>query len=696
MEEIEIDKAPGVSFGPKFECSWETPIIELFEEQVLRSREFIAIEEYGGERISYEEINTKAEIVCNAIIKLFDKLDNTESFVVTVLPASIDFLTCQIAILKSGFIHAPMDPATPSENMARNIALLPRPVLITRKSIPLRFKVPGEATMLYLDDLNYNTLQQDSLRVPRPASTARDTNLLLFTSGSSGKPKGVRLSNAALRNIINLSWETYNLQDTLERSIFYFSTGFDPVFNQTWPFLTSGGTVVIPPPNIRTDMAALHKFIEQEAITVALFPPTVAFHFLDKSDLTHLKWLGFGGEWISSMDGFKLSEKLTFKIDHQYGLTEGCVVQAAKIFLPGETLVPSVGGPIANTNIFIVKQDGVKFTEIGEEGEIYIGGIGVAGEYYKNPEKSKAMFVPSKMGKLLRTRDLGLWRADGTIQIVGRTDDQVKICGHTVKLGFVEDALAKIPGISNPAAIFDKTTMSITAYYTRQKGASSHAVVTLELVAKLLKNILPLPAIPTKLILLDNMPITLNGKIDKKKLQFRDDRLPRHCGTFENKTSANEILQWSNGPVVRIPDTSLIQEFEDQTQRTPHEIAVEQGEHQMTFEELNSAAEVLAGVITARNLEKNRFVVSFLPQSMDFVLAQIATLKCSLITVPLDPSAPISRVQAILTDLGNPLIIVAREQNIVQLVGQYDVITLQDIDFENYLFVEETSTTGKI
>ncbi|OXA49751.1 Linear gramicidin synthase subunit C [Folsomia candida] len=273
--ELDIDNAPSCSFGRKVDIGGNS-IIQLFEAQVIKSPHAIAISGDGCQKISYEKLNHMASKVQNIITR---KIFPDDYFVVRLLPASVDFLVCQLAILKSGLTHAPLDPGNLLTTLIKNIASLPKPLVITRKNLAFHFTIPDNASVLYLDDVECDEAEgQIELRLPGIITTSIGYSpLFFFTSGSTGEPKGVHVRNSSLLNVVNVACETYSLHDNVERCIFFFSTGFDMAFYQTWPFLTTGGTIVIPPASLRTDMVGLHKFLQTESITVAIFPALVAF-----------------------------------------------------------------------------------------------------------------------------------------------------------------------------------------------------------------------------------------------------------------------------------------------------------------------------------------------------------------------------------------------------------------------------------
>jgi amino acid adenylation domain-containing protein len=484
----------------------------LFEEQVKKTPDRIAAR-FGEAAMTYEELNCRADLRAQ---QLHGHEVGPESIVGICLERSLEMLVSVIATLKSGGSYLPLDPQYPAERIAFMADEAQPKVILTERKF-LHLFSPSGPRLICLDDLN-GLEDGESNRASALASpTPQNRAYLIYTSGSTGKPKGVEITHGSVVNAL-LSMRArpgIEAEDTL---LAVTTLSFDISVLELWLPLISGATVVIASSETMLDMTALAAAIDRYRISVMQATPTLW------RTLVGSGWKGeprlkaiCGGEALAP----DLAEKLTSlcgELWNMYGPTETTIWSTA-CKIEGAPDPVSIGVPIANTEIYVLDNE-LRPVPFCSEGEIYIGGAGLAHGYFKRPELTGERFVthPFRSGqRLYRTGDLGRVLPDGALVTCGRVDHQVKIHGHRIELGEIEATLQQLPAVSAAAVTISQkpdADRRLVAYWVPRPGQTP----TPSSLRRALEEKLPAFMVPSTFVALEKLPLLPNGKLDRKKL----------------------------------------------------------------------------------------------------------------------------------------------------------------------------------
>ncbi len=477
-----------------FDYPKDKSLIDLFEAQVKKTPDNIALI-FNELEITYQELNVLGNQFGDYLRKTYQvkpddliglKLERGEWLIIAI-----------IGILKAGGAYVPIDPEYPVERVNYMINDSSSKVLIDKDEIERFKKAQPDCSKANLKN------------------GAKADNLVycIYTSGSTGNPKGVLVEH---RNVVNLIWsqrEVYKI--TADERVLQFTTiTFDPSAEQFWIAFLTGSALVAPDKATVSDLQALESYIIAKKVSHIHTVPAVLAE-LSIDDMSNVKRVITGGESCSP----SLVErwKGSFMFINEYGPTETTITSIEYKPEPGDNyhvFVP-IGRPVANTDIYIL-DDHQRLLPFGALGEIYIGGEGVSRGYLNRPELNKERFLsdPFKAGKrMYRTGDLGRWLSDGNIEYLGRIDDQVKIRGYRIELDEITSTLLKHPKV-NAAVVIAK---AINGQDKELIAYTTGGVEGLEL-RDYLKDQLPSYMLPGYYVHMDTIPLTNNGKVDKKAL----------------------------------------------------------------------------------------------------------------------------------------------------------------------------------
>jgi amino acid adenylation domain-containing protein len=459
----------------------------LFEAQVKRTPDAIALT-VGDRHLTYHELNAQADDLAR------DLGDCPEIGIALDADRSIDMVVSLLAILKSGAFYVPLDPTYPKERLQWMIEDSGARPMLPRKSPPL----PGRGT------------REDMARPQGRRGPGGEGAYTIFTSGSTGRPKGVQVPHRALVNFLLAMAERPGLKpsDTL---LAVTTLSFDIAALELLLPLTVGARVVVADRETASDGARLAAEIERVGATVLQATPATWRMLIESG------WNGSpgltalcGGEALPRELARELLQR-TAAVWNLYGPTETTVWSAVHRVEEAERTIP-VGRPIANTVIFLVDRD-LQTVPIGVTGELLIGGAGVARGYAGRPDLTAERFVPGPAGeRFYRTGDLARRRPDGTLEILGRLDHQVKVRGFRIELEEVEAALEACPGVLRAVAAV--------------RGDQLVAWVVGEKPGPELARRLPGFMIPSRVAVVDALPLTPNGKVDRRNLPDPEPEAP--------------------------------------------------------------------------------------------------------------------------------------------------------------------------
>lgn len=473
----------------------EKTVAQIFEMQAELTPYKTAVR-FEGQSITYKELNKKANQVANKLRELGVKPND---YVAVMTKRSMEMVAAIFGVIKSGAAYVPVDSAYPKDRIDYMLADC-NPAAVVVYGVDFETNVPV---------IDMEQIGNESIENPILVNQPDDVLYVIYTSGTTGKPKGVMVPNKGVLNLRN--YFIHTLHVTEEDVILQFANMvFDgSVWEMTMGLLT-GATLVIANDLQREDAQAFSKLAKEEKITISALPPVF---YVNVQDFKPKMLITAGSE--ASQDMVKRIVKDSIYVN-SYGPSE-CTVAATHWDCRGEEEVPyrvPVGAPISNTQVYIM-EDG-RLCGFGVPGEICISGDGVAKGYINQPELTNEKFIenPFGEGKLYRTGDLGRWTKDGKIEFLGRTDEQVKIRGFRIELGEIESAIRKIDGVADTAIIVREhgDEKEIHAYYV------SNGKVSVSEIKDALKIVLPAYMIPSGIMELSEIPLTKNGKLNKKEL----------------------------------------------------------------------------------------------------------------------------------------------------------------------------------
>ncbi|PTT24776.1 non-ribosomal peptide synthase/polyketide synthase [Pseudomonas sp. HMWF021] len=488
-------------------------IQQRFEAQVAERPEALAAV-FADAQLSYAELNRQANALAHHLIERGVTPDDR---VAIVARRGLDTLVGLVAILKAGAGYVPIDPAHPTERLNYLLDDSAPVAVLTQSN--LRERLPAlTVPVLELDRCNWPLTVMHNPQVPG-LSTAH-LAYVIYTSGSTGLPKGVMVEHHTLSNLVDWHCAAFDLCAGRHTSSLA-GFGFDAMAWEVWPALCAGATLHLAPTHEGgEDIDALLAWWCAQPLDVSFLPTPVAeYAFSQNLEHPTLRTLLIGGDRLRQFNRHQ-----HFDVINNYGPTEATVVATSGRVDSGDAL--HIGKPVSNATVYLLDEQ-QRPVPIGVAGELYVGGAGVARGYLNRPDMTAERFLrdpfsPLPNARMYRTGDLARWREDGNIEYLGRNDDQVKIRGVRIELGEIETCLNQLPGIQEAVLLAREDQPGqprLVAYFTEQPQVEALPVG--ELRAQLLSR-LPEYMVPTAFVKLAALPLTANGKVDRKALPAPD------------------------------------------------------------------------------------------------------------------------------------------------------------------------------
>lgn len=497
---------------------------ELIAEQAARTPEAIAITGPDA-TVTYGQLWAQVEMLADQLRRWKIK---REVCVGLVLEPSLESLAAMLAVLVAGGAYVPLDGGQPAVRLAAVLTQIRPALILTRRRWAGQIPAGPWPVQCLDEDWPANAGSAEL----RPAAGPRDLAYVIFTSGSTGVPKGVMIEHRALANFAARAKEQFQLQPG-DRLLQFAPLTFDVAAEEIFVPLLAGASVVLRPPG---PIGSLPDFVRQcgeQGVTVLDLPTafwhelTAALHAGEVTLPARVRLVVVGGEKMQRERVVQWHAAVVQRVRllHVYGPTE-TTVEAIWGDLAGpaeqyacESEVP-VGRPVGNLIAYVLDED-MEPVPVGVSGELYLGGVGVARGYLGAADPDRERFLPDPFGtaeaRIYRTGDFFRFRADGRLQFVGRRDGQVKIRGFRIELAEVESALLNLPGVRSAAVVRRETGTEgpvLVAFVVLSEGFKADPAALREG----LRRQLPSYMLPAHVALMDRLPVTSHGKIDRRAL----------------------------------------------------------------------------------------------------------------------------------------------------------------------------------
>nr|WP_322680943.1 amino acid adenylation domain-containing protein [Nostoc sp. DedQUE03]MDZ7976395.1 amino acid adenylation domain-containing protein [Nostoc sp. DedQUE03]MDZ8048009.1 amino acid adenylation domain-containing protein [Nostoc sp. DedQUE02] len=510
------------------ECNYpqKACIHQLFEAQVELTPDAIAVV-FEDQQLTYRELNIKA----NQLAQYLQNLGVGSDVLVGIcVERSIEMIVGLLGILKAGGAYAPLDPNYPVERLAFILEDAQVSVLLTQKH--LLNNLPQNHTQILCLDSDKEILSQYSSENPTSSVTSENLAYIIYTSGSTGKPKGVLINHSNVVRLFKATehWYHFNQEDVWT---LFHSFAFDFSVWEIWGALIYGGRLVVVPYLVSRSPEAFYELLCKEKVTVLNQTPS-AFQQLIHTERTiadsgnlALRWVIFGGEALeiqSLKPWFTRHGYESPKLVNMYGITE-TTVHVTYRPITEDDLRPGAGSvigcPIPDLQLYLLDEH-KQLVTVGVPGEMYVGGAGLARGYLNRPDLTAKAFIANPLSnnpqaRLYKTGDLARYLPNGDIEYLGRIDHQVKIRGFRIELGEIEREIAQHPEVRETVVLArqeETGEKQLVAYVVPHQNSS---YISNQL-RSFLEQRLPDYMVPSAFVLLESMPLTVNGKLDRQKL----------------------------------------------------------------------------------------------------------------------------------------------------------------------------------
>ena len=476
---------------------------------------------YEDVKLTYKELNEKANQLAHYLIKQHNI--KPDSLITLLLDRSECMIISILGVLKAGAAYVPMDPEYPDDRIKYILNDTKTDIVITNEIYNKKVnKINKKVSTIAIDD---SIQKLDKYPITNPIIdnlTSNNLSYIIYTSGTTGKPKGVQIEHHSVVNVIvHLNKNIYNKHK--QNIAAFTSYTFDVSVSEFFCALLSGNSLNILSNTTKKDALLISKYINKHSINYLSLPPVVLSQ-LPRVEYKTLDKIVYGGEPCDRNTALYWSRSC--KLYNSYGPTEVTIHFTEKKIINGN--VASIGSPIANSKTYVLSSELLPLP-IGAIGELYLSGVGLARGYLNKPDVTKEKFIPNpfqtdkerqtnKNARLYKTGDLVIWLSSGELEYIGRNDFQVKIRGFRIELGEIESTLNEYKGVKQAVVLArenKKTTNKyLVAYYTSSGGNKLNE----EEIFSYLATKLPEYMIPSAIMHLDKLPLTLNGKLDRKAL----------------------------------------------------------------------------------------------------------------------------------------------------------------------------------
>jgi amino acid adenylation domain-containing protein/non-ribosomal peptide synthase protein (TIGR01720 family) len=524
-------------------------IHELFAAQVESTPDAVAVV-YENQQLTYRELNAKANQLAHYLHSLGVK---PEVLVGICVERSLEMVIGLLAILKAGGVYVPLDPNYPQQRLAYMLEDSQPRVLLTQQH--LLETLPTHGSQVICIDSQWELITRENTANPVSYTTVDNLAYVIYTSGSTGKPKGAMNSHRGVCNRLLWMQETYQLTaaDTvLQKTPFSFDVS---VWEFFWTLIT-GARLVVAQPEGHKDPNYLVNLIIQQQITTLHFVPSMLQAFLEAENVEKcqsIKRVIASGEALPTQLQQRFFHRLDAQLHNLYGPTEAAIdvtFWQCQDNANSQNTVP-IGRPIANIQIYVLDKY-LHPVPVGVTGEIYIGGVGVGRGYLNRPQLTAEKFIPNPFSdepsaRLYKTGDLARYLPNGEIEYLGRIDNQVKVRGFRIELGEIEAVISQYPQVRETVVnvreeVILREDELISKQLVAYIVAQPQQLLSIDELRRFLENKLPNYMVPSAFVMLKALPLTANGKLDRRALPAPDIRPELEAAFIAPQTTAEKQL----------------------------------------------------------------------------------------------------------------------------------------------------------
>ncbi|MGD1702703.1 amino acid adenylation domain-containing protein [Dapis sp. BLCC M229] len=531
-------------------------IHELFEEQVKCNPQAVAVV-FEDQQLTYQQLNCRANQLAHY---LQTKGVKPEVLVGICMERSLEMMVGLLGILKAGGAYVPLDPNYPSERLAYMLSDAAVSLLVTQDSLVER--LPKHQTHVVCLDSDWEAIsahtQENSVIEVKPDNLA----YVIYTSGSTGKPKGVAIEHHSPLALCHWAKEVFTIKQE-DGVLASTSICFDLSVFEIFVTLSCGGKVILAKNAL--DLPNVNK--SEEVTLINTVPSAITELLRIKGLPSNVRIINLAGETFSNRLVQELYKQESIQaVYNLYGPSEDTTYSTFSLLKKGSTTEPTIGCPIANTQIYILDHYQQPLP-IGIPGELYIGGAGLARGYLNRPELTAEKFIPnpfdnkipSQKSKLYKTGDLACYLPDGNLRFLGRIDHQVKIRGFRIELGEIEVILGSHPQVQKVVVMAreDASSNKILVAYIGSQGLS----ISNSDLRNFLKQKLPEYMIPSAFVILETIPLNPNGKVNRKALPSPEGEFMRKIGFVSPRTPTEKIVANIFASVLKNSEVSIYDNF---------------------------------------------------------------------------------------------------------------------------------------